>query len=84
MSSLTSIKEVLDKLMKDVFVGPSLPEKVTTYGGPEDNYTKVVETFTMDDEGTLHVDRCVQYKAPIDFISINLKMEDVKVEEEQG
>ena len=79
MSTLTSIKEVLDKLMKDVFVGPRLPEKVTVYGGPKDDYTKIVETYTLDDEGTMHVDRCVQYRAPIDYISIN-----VKVEEEQG
>jgi hypothetical protein len=84
MSTLTSIKEVLDKLMKDVFVGPALPEKITYYGKPEDNYTKVVETFTMDDEGTVHVDRAVQYKMPIDFIRVDLKIEDVKVEEEQG
>ena len=84
MPSLTHIKEVLDGLMKDVFVGPALPQKVTVYGGPKDEYTKIVETYTLDDEGTMHVDRCVQYKAPIDYISVSIKMEDVKVEEEQG
>lgn len=83
MSTLTQIKEVLNDLMKDVFVGPSLPQKVTTYGGPEDNFAKIVETFTVDDEGVMHVDRCVQYKAPIDFISVNVKVGDV-VEEERG
>jgi hypothetical protein len=85
MSTLTSIREVLDKLMQDILVGPRLPEKVTVYGGPSDDYTKIVETYTQDDEGTVHIDRCVQYKAPIHFISINLKIEDVKAEgEEQG
>lgn len=83
MSTLTSIREVLDKLLKDVFVGPSLPEKVTIYGGPRDDYTKIVETYTRDDEGTMHVDRCVQFKAPIDFVRININVGG-KVEEEQG
>jgi hypothetical protein len=83
MSTLTSIKEVLDKLMKDVFVVTPLPEKVTYYGKPQDNYTKVVETYTVDDEGKLHIDRCVQYKESIDFIN-SIEVDVMKAEEEQG
>lgn len=73
MPSLTHIKEVLAELLRSSAFGPhSVPEKVTTYGGPSDNFTKIVETFTVDDEGTMHVNRSVQYKEPIDFISLKV------------
>jgi hypothetical protein len=85
MSTLTSIKEVLDRLMEDAFIAaPLVPKKVTTYGGPRDLFTKIVETYTLDDEGILHIDRAIQYKMPISYINVDFKIEDAKVEEEQG
>jgi hypothetical protein len=68
-------KRYLDDLLK-VPVAPSVPEKITTYGGPDDAYTKIVETFTFDDEGTCHINRAILYKNPVDHITMTFKVGD--------
>jgi len=56
-----------------------LPEKVTTYGGPKDNFIRIVDVIRSEknEEGTLDIfiDRQVLLKSPAQFITLNLRVE---------
>lgn len=53
-----------------------LPKKVTYYGGPDDDYVKIVETYEQDVDGVVTIDREAMYKKPCDYISISFTIKE--------
>jgi hypothetical protein len=61
----------------DMFL-KAMPEKIITYGGPEDSFTLLVDTFRKEDDNTVIIDRSLLLKKPIEHICLTLKLgEDV-------
>jgi hypothetical protein len=75
--TLVPLHDILAGLFKDAPSPLRLPEKLTIYGGPADDFQRIVEHYRLDEEGTVHIDRSVQYKKPIEYISIKATVEDV-------
>lgn len=56
--------------------GLEVPEKVTHYGTPDDSFTKMVDTFSVDHneqgEEVLVVDRAICLKRPVEYIHLTI------------
>lgn len=53
-----------------------LPEKITTYGGPDDCFVRMVDTFSKQDSETILVDRQLVLKQPLEYIRLEFKIDD--------
>jgi hypothetical protein len=54
------------------------PEKVTTYGGPDDGFIRIVDRFSMETneqgEQILIIDRLLTLKYPYEYIILPLTL----------
>lgn len=53
-----------------IFELSELPKTVTTYGGPKDPFLKVVDSYVIDGDGNVSVERQVFARGYVDQIDV--------------